>query len=498
MSLAAMILADRSERFVRFYDRWMGLITFGRDAVVRDAVLAGIEPGERLLDVGCGTGTLAVAAARRGASVVAVDRSPAMLAVAREKAAAAGVAVDWRQGEASFPPAGDDPFDVATATFVLSELSLDLARLSIRRLAEAVRPGGRLIIADEATPHSPLARLLTAIPRAILAVLSFAVLQELAPTRRHPWRELVAEAGLEVTEVRSEQAGGIVVIAAQRSSEMPSLRRQVRPLEEVLPAGCRRWALRAAAWVDLPVAVTPGAYRLGRPGRDDAVLLTGNFLASVEAVRDGMAGRDAYLLVEDTDGWNVWCAADAGLFNGEKAAALLELHGLADLVDHRRIVVPRLGGRVRPRLGALSGWDVHVGPIEARDLTRFLDAGLDPEMTSLSRLYALPERVRVGALTMIQLPLFLLPLRWTPRSVRGPARSFAVAAAMVLPLAHDRLPGSTGVAKGTYLGLAMAAAGLVGRRLRPPAAITLILVAPVVGWVYQSSSPVVFWKRLWR
>jgi ubiquinone/menaquinone biosynthesis C-methylase UbiE len=498
MSLAAMILADRSERFVRFYDRWVGLITFGRDTRVRNLVLASIAPGERLLDLGCGTGTLAVEAARIGARVVAIDRSAAMLSIARDKAARAGVAIDWRQGEASFPPLADRPYDVATATFVLSELSLDLARLAVHRMAETVRPGGRVVIADEATPISPIPRFLAAIPRALLAVLSFAVLQQLAPTRRHPWRTLLVEAGLEVTAEQTEQAGGLVVLTAIRPADMAPVRRPVPALDGVLPSGALGSALHAAAWLDLPIAVTPGVYRLGRPGPASPVLLTGNFLASVEAVRKGMASEDAYLVVEDTNGWNVWCAADAGIFDGEKAAALLELHGLADLVAHRRIVIPRLGGRVRSRLAALSGWEVLVGPIEARDLPRFLDAGPSPAMRSLRRLYRLPERVRVAALTLVQLPLFLLPLHWAPAGARRPARVFSVAAAVVMPLGHDRLPGRTGIAKGTYLGLTAVIVGVLVRRMRPTAAIVLLATAPLVGWVYQSSSPVVFWKRLWR
>jgi ubiquinone/menaquinone biosynthesis C-methylase UbiE len=498
MSLAAMVLADRSEHLARYYDRWIGLVTLGADERVRRDVLAEVGPADRLLDVGCGTGTLAVSAARAGTRVVAIDRSPAMLEVARQKAAAAGVTIEWQQGEASFPPTGEEPFDVVTATFVLSELSGDLAEIAIRRLGQILRPGGRLVIADEAPPRGFARRLLAAFPRAMLSALSFAVLQELAPTRRHPWRQLLEDAGLEVTSERSYQHGGLVVLVARRPKRLMPVRRPIGALDAALPTGSRRWALRAAAWLALPVAVSPGVYMIGQPGRGSPVLLTGNFLASVEAVRRGMAGGAAYVVLEDTSGWNVWCAADAGRFNGAKAAALLELYDLPRLVEHRRIVVPRLGGRVRPQLAALSGWDVVVGPLEARDLPMFLASGLGPEMRSLERMYRLPERVRVGVLTLVQLPLFLLPLRWLPRPVRRPAWRFSLAAACVLPLAHDALPGRTGVAKGTYLGLAAVAAGGVRRRISPAGALALLATAPLVGWIYQSTSPVVFWKRLWR
>lgn len=499
MSLAAMVLVDQSERLVRFYDRWISLVTLGRDAVVRKAVLGEVRAGDRLLDMGCGTGTLGVAAARAGANVVGIDRSPTMLAIAEEKAAAAGVDVDWRAGDAAFPPLEEDPpFDVATATFVLSELSRDLAALAIRRLAEALRPGGRLVIADEAPPTQPVLRLAASIPRAVLGVLSFAVMQQLAPTRRHPWRALLEDAGLTVVSERAYQGGSLVVLVASRPPELPPVHAPVRPLQEAIPVGLRGAVLRVAAWLDLPIAVAPGVYSLGRPDAGSPVLLTGNFLASVEAVRRGMAGGAAYLVVEDTDGWNVWCAGDAGLFNGEKAAALLALHDVAAIVDHRRIVIPRLGGRVGSRLAALSGWETVVGPLEARDLPRFLASGLRPEMRSLARLYRLRERIRVAALTLVQLPLFLFPLRWLPRGVRRPAWRFALVASCLLPLLHDQLPGRTGVSKGTSLGFAALVAGAFTRRIRLVSALATLGVAPFVGWIYQSVSPVVFWKRFWH
>ncbi len=498
MSLAAMVLADRSERLIRFYDRWIGLVTLGCADRVREIVRREVAPGERLLDVGCGTGTLAVAAAGSGARVVAVDRSAAMLAVARSKADAAGVTVTWRQGDVAFPPLGDERFDVATATFVLGELSWDEAALAVRRMAEALRPGGRLVIADEAPSNRAVLRLLGAIPRSILQVVSFAILQELVPPRRHAWRKLLSDAGLAVVSEAAFQSGALVVLVASRPADLPSARQPLLELAQVLPTGLRRSARLAAAWIDLPIAVRPGVYRIGRPGPDAPVLLTGNFLSSVEAVRAAMHGRDAFLVVEDSNGWNVWCAGDAGLFSAEKAAALMERYDVGALVTSHRIIVPRLGGRVRPRLAALTGWDVAVGPLEARDLPDFLASGPTPGMHSLRRLYRLPERVRVSALTLGQLVLFLLPLRVVPAPLRRPARRFAVAASIVLPLAHDALPGRTGVVKGTALGLAAALVGTATRKTRPAAALVMLASAPLVGWVYQSSSPVVFWKRVWR
>lgn len=498
MSLAAMVLADRGEHLARFYDRWIELITFGRAQAVRRSVLGHVEPGERLLDVGCGTGTLAIAAARSGVHVTAIDRSATMLAIARAKAGAAGVTVDWRQADVAFPALDADGFDVATAVFVLSELSHELAQVTLRRMAAAVRPGGRIVIADECTPDGLTLRLLAAAERSVMRVVSFAALQQLAPTRRHPWRRLLDEAGLQLSSEDRYAAGGLHVLVATRPARLPTVKRSPHHIDAAMRQGLRGSLARAAAWLDLPITVPPAVYELGRPGLNAPVLLTGNFLASVDAVCSAMAERDAYLIVEDTDGWNVWCAADAGLFNAEKAAAEIELYGLDELVAAHRVIVPRLGGRVHEPLAALTGWQVSVGPIEARDLPLFLDRGMDPQMRSLTRLYRPRERLRVGVLTLVQLPLFLLPLRLLPVRLRRPAWRFALAAGCLLPLAHDRLPGRTGVTKGALLGGAVAALGVATRTLRPSAAVVVAAIAPYVGWIYQSSTPVVFWKRLWR
>jgi hypothetical protein len=398
----------------------------------------------------------------------------------------------------AFPPLGTERFDVATSTFVLGELSLEEASLALHRMAEHLRPGGRLVIADETTPSGPLERVLAVIARSLLEVISFFALQQLAPPRRHPWRSLLAEAGLEVRSELRDGAGGLIVLVADRPATLPSLRRSVRDLDQIMPRGARRGALRAAAWLALPIAVRPGVYRIGHPDRAAPVLLTSNFLASVEAVRTALTGQDAYLAIEDTHGWNVWCAGDAGLFDAEKAAALIELYDLDQLTEPHRMIVPRLGGRIQRRLAALSGWDVVVGPIEARDLGEFLACGPSPHMHNLDRMYRVPERVRVGALTLVQLLVFLLPLRLVDPSSRRPAWRFALAASLLLPMAHDRLPGRTGVVKAAALGSTMALLGLISRRIQPSASLLILAISPLVGWVYQSSSPVVFWKRLWR
>jgi ubiquinone/menaquinone biosynthesis C-methylase UbiE len=499
MSLAAMVLADRIEPFARYYDRLMSFLTGGRDAVVRKAILGTLQPNERLLDVGCGTGTLAVAAAQRGVRVVGIDRSSPLLRLAREKAARAGVSIAFRNGNLPLLPVPSETFDVATATFVLSELSRDEATLTVYAMAEAVHPGGRIVIADEAVSDSCLLRFISALQRLIFAVLAFAILQQLAPTRQHPLAAIIAEAGLIIRHDSSYQDGALRLIVAERPAALPALHRATKALDAVLPQGLRRAVLRTAAWFALPIAIMPGVYCVGTPSASAPVLLTGNFLATIEALRRALVGRDCYLIVEDTNGWNVWCASDAGLFTAEKAVALMRLYDVEHLISHRRIIVPRLGGRIQRPLAALTRWNVVAGPIEARDLPDFLQSNsVTPAMRSLGRMYRIPERLRVGALTLVQMPLWLLPLRVLPITLRRPVQYFAVLASWILPVFHYQIPGRTGIVKGGVLGCGVSLALLAKGRASWTKALAVLLSAPFIGWIYQSSSPVIYWKRLWK
>ena len=297
----------------------------------------------------------------------------------------------------------------------------------------------------------------------------------------------------------SYQGGALRLLAAKRPATLPAQWRDTRPLESALPRGLVRAGLRLAAWFALPIPIASGVYRVGTPGPDDPVLLTGNFLATVEKLRLALAGQSCYLIVEDTSGWNVWCASDAGLFTAERAAALMRLYGIERLTPQRTVIIPRLGGRVGKKLTELTQWHVVTGPIEARDLPDFLkDATITPEMRNLDRMYRLPERLRVGALTMVQLPLFLLPFRFFPAPVRRSVWRFAVVASWVLSVFHYQTPGRTGIVKGTALGGGVGLALLIRNRKYRAHAIAILLCAPLIGWIYQSSCPVIFWKRIWK
>lgn len=126
--------------------------------------LAGSRPGERALDVCCGTGDIAFRLARRGAEVVGLDFSEPMLAVARERATAANRGAGdspastprFRQGDAQALPFPDETFDLVTVGYGLRNLAS--WETGLREMWRVAKPGGRLLVLDFGKPDWPLWR----------------------------------------------------------------------------------------------------------------------------------------------------------------------------------------------------------------------------------------------------------------------------------------------------------------------------------------------------
>jgi SAM-dependent methyltransferase len=107
---------------------------------------AGVDADDRVLDVGCGTGNVAITAARRGAEVTGVDLEPSMLERARENAAVAGVDVGWREGDAADLPLETDAFDVTLSS--LGHMFAEPPAAAASELLRVTRPGGRVALAS--------------------------------------------------------------------------------------------------------------------------------------------------------------------------------------------------------------------------------------------------------------------------------------------------------------------------------------------------------------
>jgi acetyl-CoA decarbonylase/synthase complex subunit gamma len=124
-------------------------------------------------------------------------------------------------------------------------------------------------------------------------------------------------------------------------------------------------------------AVPPGIYAVGGPDSGSAVLATANYKLSFDLLRRELEGLRAWIVVLDTRGINVWCAAGKGTFGTEELIRRIRCTGLPEIVDHRRIILPQLGapGVQAHIVKEQTGFTVEYGPVYARDLPAYLQAG---------------------------------------------------------------------------------------------------------------------------
>ncbi len=123
--------------------------------------------------------------------------------------------------------------------------------------------------------------------------------------------------------------------------------------------------------------ITPGLYCLGAAAKDSPVLVTANYKLSFDALRRELAGQSLWILVIDTRGINVWCAAGKGTFSAEEIAYQVQKAQLDQVVSHRELLLPQLSasGVAAHDLKKLCGFRGRFGPILAADLPEFLRTG---------------------------------------------------------------------------------------------------------------------------
>jgi hypothetical protein len=247
--------------------------------------------------------------------------------------------------------------------------------------------------------------------------------------------------------------------------------------------------------------VNPGLYAAGAPGPESPVLVTANYKLSFDAVRRELAGIDAWILVLDTRGINVWCAAGKGTFGTRELEQRIAAMRLDQVVSHRTLILPQVGapGVSASDVKAASGFRVKYGPVRAADIPAFLAAGQkkDDEMRRVrfdfsDRMTIAPAELShawpvilasVGASALLALPFgasylprllgFIVPLL-------GAVLMGTVAFPALLPV----LPFRAFSLKGATLGIIWAVvAALIMRATLPTAAALLLIISPVVAFL---------------
>ncbi|MBW1702259.1 MAG: acetyl-CoA synthase subunit gamma [Deltaproteobacteria bacterium] len=178
-----------------------------------------------------------------------------------------------------------------------------------------------------------------------------------------------------------------------------------------------RWGTIKARWGvgRMRYIIEPGLYALGNPDDQAPVLVTANYKMSFDRLREALPGRHAWILVLDTKGINVWCAAGKGTFGTEELVRRIESSGLEHIVAHRQLILPQLSGPgvAAHQVKKLSGFKVIYGPIMAADLPVFLDAGLKATPDMRRKTFTVRERIvliPVELVNALKWSLIILPI----------------------------------------------------------------------------------------
>ena len=158
-------------------------------------------------------------------------------------------------------------------------------------------------------------------------------------------------------------------------------------------------------------AIAPGLYAVGNPDRDAPVLVTANYKLTFNILRSALKNSDVWILVLDTLGINVWCAAGKGTFSTEEINNRVKSTGLETLVRHRRLILPQLGatGVAAHEVKKESGFEVVWGPVRSADIKSFLLAGMKADSHMRQVTFSFRERL---VLIPVEAVLFFKHLVW--------------------------------------------------------------------------------------
>ncbi len=177
------VMKSQMEKVAPSYDSYMRKITLGRERALREMTigLAQVKPGDCVLEVGCGTGTLTLAAKRHAGpsgKVFGIDVIPKMIELSQRKAAQANEDITFQWGGIDNIPFPANQFDVVMCSFMIFHMSETTRHKGIAEIYRVLKPLGRVLVLDMALPPQPLPRV---IAKMLMGGMLEHELQELLP-----------------------------------------------------------------------------------------------------------------------------------------------------------------------------------------------------------------------------------------------------------------------------------------------------------------------------
>ncbi|NIR47345.1 carbon monoxide dehydrogenase [candidate division KSB1 bacterium] len=204
--------------------------------------------------------------------------------------------------------------------------------------------------------------------------------------------------------------------------------------------------------------VVPGLYALGKPALDSPVFVTANYSRSFDALRKALRDTDCYILVLDTFGINVWCAAGKGTFGTDELVHRTEETKLAEIVRHRKLILPQLSapGVAAHEVKKRTGFSVEYGPVRAADLLEYVKTrNATVEMRRVR--FTFRDRLELVPVELIQTLIIMAIVGCALFFIGGPMAATAAIAAVLagvvlFPILLPWIPTPNFSTKGFILG----------------------------------------------
>ncbi|MEN8242205.1 MAG: corrinoid protein-associated methyltransferase CpaM [Chloroflexota bacterium] len=464
------------------YERGIRLITLGRITRIREKIAAEyVKPGNQVLDLGSGTGELTRMIAAAGAQVSAVDASPGMLDEAEEKIQAAELdqQVRFHQLDAAMIDEVFEPqsFDLIICSMVFSALQPELQRYLLQTFPQLLTPNGKVVIVDESLPKSWFNRSLYKLRRGALTVLTWLLTRTIFSQPLADTRAIFSKAGYNTQLISSYLGSSLTIFEAQPGSVPVEFHQLVGRLHHAPSLLTLFKDLLELFFRIMPPypKTKAGLYAVGQPDAQSAVLVTGNYDLTVRRLVKAIDGKlNAWVLVVDTAGINVWCSAGAGYFSAEKVISAIKTARLDKVVSHKTMILPQLaangvdGWKIREATGCEVTW----GPVRAEDIPGYLDRqGQKTEDMRLVRFPLLDRLEMLTAVLSFYALIILLPVLFFWRENFWPVTLALVGIGLFYAIFLPWIPGKDGLVKSLPLSLIVLAGYLVYSLLGPPASL---------------------------
>ncbi len=402
------------------YESKFTALTKGTNIKVHDWVLERIKASQIILEVGCGTGTLAKKMALKGNDVLAIDKNLQMINTAMKNyPSEEGTKLLYQIGSISDLPTEDSTKDLIVSTFMLSELRPFEQQVFLRNAWKALKPNGRMILAAEFVPSG--------IWKIIFNIKRWRYRKKLRRLRLEStflvkwFFNYLEPIGFTLVAEKKWSHGSIRVIELKKIQDEnlkePGYYRPKPRRFKGVRSQMSIYRCIFTGQVD-HVPIEPGIYQSGKPDDNSPIIVTANYLYTYIKVMRSLKGIDAWVLCVDSKGINVWCAARGDNFGNNQLIEAVGATDIAKITKKKTLILPQLsaGGIASPVLKSEAPdfpFNVLFGPVWAKHLPKFLKErpARKPDKMKLAKFTASHRfRAAITHTTFLIRKIFLMPI----------------------------------------------------------------------------------------